>query len=200
MAGPSTQLAAECSTAAANITGEYRRCRIGERADRDGGDGETGHQPLRSRGVDQRAAGHLPDQRHEAPDRENEADIDLGPFLRGQVDRDEWTKAGLHVGDEEDEPVEPAQAAPRWTAEAVRSAPARLAGLRCVASVPRFRRGPPYGATAGIRADNGPRWLRGQRTAPAQSDLGKYDSEFEVPEAPSTTTGLSSLNSGAART
>jgi hypothetical protein len=47
----------------------------------------------------------LPGQRHEAPDRENEADIDLGPFLGGQVDGDKWTKAGLDIGNEEDKPI-----------------------------------------------------------------------------------------------
>jgi len=33
--------------------------------------------------------------------------------LRGQIDRNERPEAGLHVGDEKDEPVEAAQAARR---------------------------------------------------------------------------------------
>ena len=53
------------------------------------------------------------DQGHEAGRGENKADIDLRPFLRGEIDRDEGPEAGLHVGDEEDEPIEAAQAAPR---------------------------------------------------------------------------------------
>ena len=43
----------------------------------------------------------------DAADREHQADIDLGPFLRRQVDRQEGAKARLQVGDEEGEPVEP---------------------------------------------------------------------------------------------
>jgi len=55
----------------------------------------------------------LPGQRHQASDRENEADVDLRPLLRRQVDGDERTKAGLDVGDKENEPVQTAQAARR---------------------------------------------------------------------------------------
>ena len=66
-----------------------------------------------SRRIDQRAARHLRDQRDEAGHGENKADVDLRPFLRGQIDRDERPETGLHVGDEEDEPVEAAQAASR---------------------------------------------------------------------------------------
>ncbi len=43
----------------------------------------------------------------------HEADIDLRPALRGEIDRDERPESGLHVGDEKNEPVETAQAAPR---------------------------------------------------------------------------------------
>jgi hypothetical protein len=100
MAGPSTQ----------------RRSRIGERADCDRDDGETCDQPFRSGGIDERAAGDLPDERDETADGENEADIDLRPFLGGQIDRDERAETGLHVGHEEHEPVEPAQAALRRAA------------------------------------------------------------------------------------
>ena len=40
----------------------------------------------------------------------DQSDIDLRPFLRRQIDRNEWSKAGLDVGDKEDEPVEAALA------------------------------------------------------------------------------------------
>jgi hypothetical protein len=55
----------------------------------------------------------LSDQRNETGGGENETDIDLRPLLSGQKDRDERTKAGLNVGNEEDEPIEPAQAVAR---------------------------------------------------------------------------------------
>jgi hypothetical protein len=68
-----------------------------------------------SRRVDERTARHLSSERDEAPDGQNESDIDLGPFLRGQVDGDERTEASLDVGDGEDKPVQSSSAAPRWT-------------------------------------------------------------------------------------
>ena len=64
-------------------------------------------------GVDQRAARHLSDQRDETGGGEDEADIDLCPFLRCEKDRDERSEAGLHVGDKKDEPVEATQTARR---------------------------------------------------------------------------------------
>jgi hypothetical protein len=55
----------------------------------------------------------LPEQADQSADGEDQADIDLGPFLAGQVDCNEGAEAGLNVGDAEDEPVQPAQAFPR---------------------------------------------------------------------------------------
>ena len=45
------------------------------------------------------AARDLAEQRHDAADRQHETDLDLRPFLRGQIDRDERAEAGLHVGE-----------------------------------------------------------------------------------------------------
>ena len=86
---------------------------VGDGAGADQGHRDARRQPLGSHGIEQRAAGNLADQRHQAGDGEHEADIDLRPFLRRQIDRDEGAEAGLHVGHEEDEPIEPAQAASR---------------------------------------------------------------------------------------
>jgi hypothetical protein len=55
----------------------------------------------------------LPNKRHETSSRKDQTDIDLRPFLRGEKYRNEGPETGLHVGDEEDEPIEAAQAAPR---------------------------------------------------------------------------------------
>src|SRR5262249_57945517 len=76
--------------------------------DRDGGDETFG-----AYRVDQRAARHLSGQRNRAADRQHDTDVDLGPGGRGEIVVDERTEARLHVGDEEDEPVEPAQARAR---------------------------------------------------------------------------------------
>jgi hypothetical protein len=48
----------------------------------------------------------LPEQANDTADRQHEADLDLRPLLRGQIDRNERTEAGLNVGEKEDEPVE----------------------------------------------------------------------------------------------
>ncbi|MHC2369380.1 hypothetical protein ACVIQT_004028 [Bradyrhizobium diazoefficiens] len=93
--------------------GEDRHGGIGERAAADGRDGKGGDQPLGFCRVDDRPARHLPDQGDDAANRQHEADLALRPFLRRQIDRDEGAEAGLHVGEEEDEPVEAAQAPAR---------------------------------------------------------------------------------------
>lgn len=65
--------------------------------------------------IDEDAAGNLSEQADYAADGENETDIGLRPFLAGQIDGDEGTEAGLNVGDAKDEPVQAAQAFPRWS-------------------------------------------------------------------------------------
>ena len=67
----------------------------------------------RGRSIDQRAAGHLARHRDRPAEAEREADLGLGPSLAREIDRDERAEAGLDIGDEEDEPVEPALAALR---------------------------------------------------------------------------------------
>jgi hypothetical protein len=59
----------------------------------------------RAHGIDQSTARHLNRQGNEGPRRENEADVELRPLMCGQIDRDEWPKTGLHVGEEESEPI-----------------------------------------------------------------------------------------------
>jgi len=81
---------------------------IGERAGADRRHREARHQPFGACGIDDGAAGHLPDQADQPADRQHKTDFDLGPFLRGQIDRDEWSEPGLYVGQKEDEPVEAA--------------------------------------------------------------------------------------------
>ena len=113
MAGPSTQLAVACRVAAATTTGKIGHSGVTERADADGRDRKARDQPFGAGGIDDGAAGHLPDQADDAADRQHETDLDLGPFLRREVNRDEWTEAGLHIRQKEDEPVEAAQALAR---------------------------------------------------------------------------------------
>ena len=88
--------------------------RISQRAAADGRDRQTSHQPFGARGVDDGAARHLPEQADDAGDRQYETDLDLRPFLRGQIDRHEGTETGLHIGEKEDKPVEAALTFARW--------------------------------------------------------------------------------------
>src|SRR5262245_14600073 len=88
---------------------------VGKGADRDGRNAEASDETLRASGVHERTAWHLPGERHDAADREDQTNIYLRPFLFGQVHRNKWTKAGLDVGDEKDKPVQPPCAAPRRT-------------------------------------------------------------------------------------
>ena len=92
---------------------EDRQRRIGQGGDADGDDGDAGNEAFGARGIDDGAARHLAQQRHDARRRLHKADIELRPALPGEVDRHERAETGLHVGDEEDEPIEPAQAARR---------------------------------------------------------------------------------------
>jgi hypothetical protein len=55
----------------------------------------------------------LSNQRDETTDRQHKADLDLGPLLRCQVHRDEWTEPGLHIREKKDEPIKSAQALAR---------------------------------------------------------------------------------------
>jgi hypothetical protein len=91
--------------------GKHRHGRIGQSADADRRDSDTADQAFRSSGIDQDSARHLSDQGDDAGRGQNQADIDLCPFLRGEKHRDERAEAGLHVGDKEDEPIKAAQAA-----------------------------------------------------------------------------------------
>jgi len=86
---------------------------IAQSADADRSNGDAADQTFRSGGIDQGAARHLADQRDDASRGQNQADVDLRPFLRSEKNRDERAEPGLHIGDEEDEPIDAAQAARR---------------------------------------------------------------------------------------
>ncbi len=90
-----------------------RPSRICQRACADRRNGKAGHQPLGTRGIDDGSARHLSDQADQAADRQHKTDLDLGPLLRRQIDRDKRTEAGLHIREKKDEPVEAAQALSR---------------------------------------------------------------------------------------
>jgi len=90
-----------------------RPCGISQRAHANRRHRKAGHQPFGARRVDDGAARHLSNQPDETTDRQHKADLDLGPLLRCQVHRDEWTEAGLHIREKEDEPIKSAQALAR---------------------------------------------------------------------------------------
>ena len=63
---------------------------------------------------------------------EDQADLNLGPFLRCQIDRDEGTKTGLHVGKKEHEPIEAARASNGRSACADRAVRSRAGQLSAI--------------------------------------------------------------------
>ena len=77
---------------------------------------------LVAHGIHQRAGGKLADQRDDGAEREDEADLHLGPFVRGQIDGDERAEAGLHIGDEEVHQIERPRTARRKFAAGTASA------------------------------------------------------------------------------
>jgi hypothetical protein len=89
--------------------GEIRPDRERKRAQTNRRHRQPGNQPRRADGIDQRTAGHLAGQGDQAARGQDQADIELRPLMRGQIDRDERTKAGLNVRKEEREPVKTAR-------------------------------------------------------------------------------------------
>ena len=110
IAGPSTQLATACRVAAATHHRKDRPHRVAERAEADGPDRDPATNRSERAASTMRATGHLPDQADDAADRQHESDLDLGPSLGGEVNRDERAEPGLHIGQKEDEPIQPPHA------------------------------------------------------------------------------------------
>ena len=110
IAGPSTQLAPACKIRETKTTDKDRRHGERERADPDSRDGHSRHPARRARGVDDRSAGNLTHQADDSADGQDKADIGLGPFFRGEINGDESAKSSLYVRQEEDEPIESAEA------------------------------------------------------------------------------------------
>ncbi len=188
IAGPSTQLAAACNVAAATTTGK-----IGHAAYPSALKPIVATaSPATSRS--ERAAstmappGICPISADETADRQHKADLDLGPLLRRQIDRDERTETGLHVREKKDEPVEATQALPRrrWR----RRRPARR----------RFRRPHWIAVTADRPWVNPVDQFSGRAREQAASPKCQGLNGCRLPDAPSTTIGVSSLYSGAAFT
>jgi hypothetical protein len=58
-------------------------------------------------GVNQRATGNLRSKGNQSARCQHEPNVELRPVMRGQIDGDERSKAGLYVCKKESEPVEP---------------------------------------------------------------------------------------------
>jgi hypothetical protein len=86
--------------------GKDRPQRQRQRADADRPDRRSGHPARRTDRIEQRSARHLADETDQAADRQDEADIALGPRRRRQVDGNKRPETGLQVGDKENEPIE----------------------------------------------------------------------------------------------
>jgi len=78
----------------------------------------------------------LTGKRDQSAGSENKTDVELRPLVRGKVNRDERTKAGLDVGQKKGKPIEAAAAAGRSGAG------------RCGQRLPRCRRRSPGAAVA----------------------------------------------------
>jgi len=73
------------------------------RADRD--HRKRGEAPFVPNGIDDGPAGHLECQGGEASGGENQADVDLRPLARREIDGEERAESRLHVGNAERKPV-----------------------------------------------------------------------------------------------
>src|SRR6202022_1252186 len=105
---PAAGGSAECRSRCASRKDRPRR--ISQRAHADRSRRKAGARGARAGGIDDGAAGHLPDQSDHAADRQHKTDLDLRPLLRRQINRDEWTETGLNIREKEKKPVEAAQA------------------------------------------------------------------------------------------
>jgi hypothetical protein len=85
----------------------------GKRAQTDGPDRKSAKQSGRAHGINQRPARHLARECNQSAGGQNEADIELRPMVRSQIDRDKWTKTGLDVGQEKSKPIKSARAGGR---------------------------------------------------------------------------------------
>ena len=135
-AGFSMQLAKPCTAWASN-TGQN----VGDSAISSAGRGDPDQRHRRrhrlaAHRIHQHAGRHLRQHRRGRTHAQRQPELRLGPAMPGQIDRDERPEPGLQVGDKEEQPVEPAQRAPRYAIATVtargRACPGwRPAGRRC---------------------------------------------------------------------
>jgi hypothetical protein len=97
---------------------------------------ERGDATLRAHGVEEEPARHLKGQCGKAAGGQNQSDVDLGPLMGREIDRDERAEPGLYVGDEEREPVERALAPARRPDRRLRWRCPCRSGPRIVGFVP----------------------------------------------------------------
>src|SRR6516165_920284 len=133
-------------------------------------------------------AGHLQRQRGKAAGGENETNVHLRPSMRREVDGDERPKSGLHIGDAEREPIEPAPAATRGGDRWLRGQRPLRGRRRFVAADSAWLG---VDGIAGCRCA-GQDYLSGAATS--------LEGMRSAPTAPTTTTGSPRLYSGASRT
>ena len=93
--------------------GEDRPCREGECAGAHGDDCQGCGSVGRSHGIHDRTTWDLAGEANQAADGQDETNIGLRPFLRGQINSDEGPKPSLHVGNKEHEPVKTTAACAR---------------------------------------------------------------------------------------
>src|SRR3984893_17173813 len=81
-----------------------------ERARADRANRKRAQEPCRAYRVDERTPGHLAGERPQPARSKDQADIELRPRMRGEVDGHKRAEASLDIGEKEREPVEAALA------------------------------------------------------------------------------------------
>ena len=105
------QLAIARTTREATATTENRTGGEGEGADADRGQTRATKPATISRRPRERRSGNLADEADQAAHRQEQADVDLRPFLGREKHRDKGTEPGLDVSDKEHQPIKPSPAA-----------------------------------------------------------------------------------------
>ena len=114
--------------------------RVGQGADTDSRDGDAGDPDrCRPRGINERAAGHLGDERNETSRGQDEADVDLCHFRVVKKTETNGPRAGLHIGDEEDEPIKAREGCARMVQWWLRPSGCRSGGGAGSSAVPSRR-------------------------------------------------------------
>ena len=112
-AGPSTQLAAACRARAATTMKKIGQSAMASALTQIATTATPAAKRAERTASTSAPPGICPISADQAAGRQHQADVDLRPGMRRQIDRDERAEAGLDVGQEEAEPVQRRASSPR---------------------------------------------------------------------------------------